>query len=498
MRAADEAAISSGTPALVLMERAGRSVARAAQRVAGGSYGRRAVVVCGKGSNGGDGFVAARYLARAGMSVGCYAVSGAEKAQGAARHHLRQMEMQGIALRPFSSQCLNRCDVVVDALFGTGFRGRAEGEAASAIEAINAAPASVVSVDIPSGVDGATGACEEVSVLASVTVAMGVEKLGTANSAGAVRAGRVEISDIGIPVIEASAFMVEASDAASALPSREQDAHKRSGGSVAVLAGSNDITGAPVLTARGAVRMGAGYVTVGCTSAVKHALATSCPEVLTASVTDEDVLGPRALDSFAEVLDRADAVALGPGLGRGLPQQELVARVLEEVELPVVADADALNALSEDTSVLKRRRAPTILTPHPAELAWLLDSSVPEVSSDRMGAARAAAGELCSVVLLKGFRTIVAHPSGRAVVNPTGGPELATAGTGDVLTGAAAALAAAGLDELSAAWAACFVHGLAGSVAASRLSWSGVLAWDVAESLPEAAQLLHDGTVAVA
>ncbi|MDQ5874362.1 MAG: NAD(P)H-hydrate dehydratase, partial [Actinomycetota bacterium] len=227
------------------------------------------------------------------------------------------------------------------------------------------------------------------------------------------------------------------------------------------------------------------------------ALATSCPEVMTAGITDEGVLGPHALDPFAKVIERADAVALGPGLGLGLPQQELVARVFEEVELPVVADADALNAVAEDTSLLKSRAAPTILTPHPAELARLLDSSVPEVSSDRMGAARAAARELCSVVVLKGFRTIVAHPSGKAVVNPTGGPELATAGTGDVLTGAVTALAAAGLDDLSATWAACFVHGLAGSVAASRLSPSGVLAWDVAESLPEATQLLYHRTAAV-
>jgi hydroxyethylthiazole kinase-like uncharacterized protein yjeF len=193
MRAADDATISSGTPAPVLMERAGRAVARASQRVAGGAYGRRAVVVCGKGSNGGDGYVAARFLQRAGISVSCCAVSGVEPAEGAGRHHLELMEGEGIALRPFMDALLDGCDVVVDALFGTGFRGRAEGEAARVIEAINAAPAPVVSVDIPSGVDGTTGACEGPSVQASVTVAMGAEKLGTANSPGAARAGEVEI-----------------------------------------------------------------------------------------------------------------------------------------------------------------------------------------------------------------------------------------------------------------------------------------------------------------
>ncbi|HEU4488198.1 MAG TPA: NAD(P)H-hydrate dehydratase, partial [Actinomycetota bacterium] len=186
---------------------------------------------------------------------------------------------------------------------------------------------------------------------------------------------------------------------------------------------------------------------------------------------------------------------LGPGLGRGQDQQELVARVLEEVELPVVLDADALNALTEDTTPLKQRTAPSILTPHPAELARLLECSVAEISSDRLEAVRRAARELGAVVLLKGWRTIVAHPNGRATVNPTGGAELATAGTGDVLTGAVAALAAAGLDDMTAAWAACFVHGLAGSIAATVRSSSGIVAWDVAESLPQATKLVQEGGI---
>ena len=492
MRAADEAAISSGTPAVVLMERAGRSVARTARRVAGGAYGRRAAVVCGKGSNGGDGFVAARYLARAGMSVTCMAVLDAQRSKAAAGRHLELMETEGVALRPFSERLLSGSNVVIDAIFGTGFKGRPEGDAAIAIEAINAVPAPVVSVDIPSGVDGASGVSRGVSVQASVTVAMGAEKLGTANSPGAGPAGSVEVADIGIEVSHGAASMVDVGDVASVLPRRRRDAHKRSGGAVAVLAGSNDITGAPVLTVRGAARMGAGYVTAGCTGAVKHALATTCPEALTATVTDAGVLGPHALDAFSGVLEQADVLALGPGLGRGQDQQQLVTRVLDEVELPVVLDADALNAVSEDNTPLRQRSAPSILTPHPAELARLLECSVAEISSDRLEAARRAARELGAVVLLKGWRTIVAHPSGRATVNPTGGAELATAGTGDVLTGAVAALAAAGLDDMSAAWAACFVHGLAGSVAATVRSSSGVVAWDVAESLPQATRLVQE------
>lgn len=238
--------------------------------------------------------------------------------------------------------------------------------------------------------------------------------------------------------------------------------------------------------------MGAGYVTVGGTRAVRGALATTCPEVLSQVVTSGEVLGPEALAEFGSVLERADALAVGPGVGRGGPQSELLDAILSEVEIPVVIDADGLNVLVGRTEWLARRSAVTVLTPHPAELARLLDSSVGRIQSDRLGAARSAATRFRSVVLLKGFRTIVAEPSRRAVVIPTGGPELATAGTGDVLTGAVAALAASGLDAFEAAWAACYVHGLAGAAAATRRGPAGVLAWDVAEALPEAAQLVQE------
>jgi hydroxyethylthiazole kinase-like uncharacterized protein yjeF len=493
MRAADEAAISSGTEASVLMERAGRAVARAVVARAGGRYGRRVAVVCGKGSNGGDGFVAARALRRWGLAVGCWGVEGAAESRGAAGEQLERMKDAGVPLRAFAADGLEDADVIVDALFGTGFHGRAEGEAAVAIDAINAASGAVVSIDVPSGVNGATGAWSGPAVAADTTVALGTEKIGTAVAPGAARAGRVEVVDIGIAVEAGDAFLVEPRDVAATLPRRAPDAHKRSGGSVAVLGGCEEITGAALLTARGAGRMGAGYVTVGGTRAVSRALATTCPEVLSQVVTPGEVLGPEALAEFGLVLERADALAVGPGLGRGDPQSDLLDAILSEVEIPVIIDADGLNVLTGRTELLARRSAVTVLTPHPAELARLLDSSVGRIQCDRLGAARSAATRFRSVVLLKGWRTIVAEPSRRAVVIPTGGPELATAGTGDVLTGAVAALAASGRDAFEAAWAASYVHGLAGAAAAHRRGPGGVLAWDVAEALPEAAQLLQGG-----
>src|SRR5918996_2658205 len=292
MARADEATISAGTPVEVLMERAGRAATRAAIRVVGGRYGKRAVVICGKGHNGGDGFAAARGLAREGLGVSCMSVVDTSEAKGATAEHLRKLTAAGINVDPFDPRRLGFAHVVVDAIFGTGFRGEAEGLPAEAIEATNATGVPVVAVDIPSGVNGVTGAVDGSAVRADVTVAMAAEKLGTALPPGALHAGAVEIADIGIRVTGARTFMAERSDVAAVVPARPKDAHKRTSGAVALLAGARGMTGAAILAARGAVRMGAGYATVGCTAAVDEAVASVLPEVLSRVVTDSDVLGP--------------------------------------------------------------------------------------------------------------------------------------------------------------------------------------------------------------
>lgn len=484
MRAADEATISSGVPSAILMDRAGRAVARAVIREAGGRYGRRAEVVCGRGNNGGDGFVAARELARAGLSVRCLVVGDVAGISGSAGEHLAQAA-KVVEILPWGAE-LGPCEIIVDALFGTGFRGRAEGDAAHAIEAMNEGGAPVVAVDIPSGVSGATGAVEGPAVTADATVVMAAEKLGTAVGAGSSLAGRVEIADIGVAVPESQTGMVERDDVAQCLPRRSADSHKRSHGAVALLGGSAGMSGAVKLAARSVVRMGAGYCTVGATHSVEAALSAVLPEVLSTVVSERDVLGAEALERFAGVIERATALAIGPGLGTGPDQRALMAAVLDRVELPVVIDADGLNVLAGHTDELAARAGPTVLTPHPAELARLLDLSVPEVQADRVRGARSAAERFGCIVVLKGHRSVIAEESGRIAVNPTGGPELASAGTGDVLTGAVAALLAAGLGPFEAAWCAVYVHGVAGAEAARRVGGPGVLAWDVAEALPEA------------
>ena len=492
MAEADERTIAAGTPAEALMERAGRAVAQRAIALAGGRYGKRAAVVCGVGNNGGDGFVVARLLAAAGMGVRCFTVDPPREPRGAAAIALQRLRTAGGTMLPFDPTWLQRADVIVDAIFGTGFRGTAEGDAAKAIGAMNEASSPVLSVDIPSGVEGATGRAEGAAVEARATIVMQAQKVGTAVGRGAALAGDVEVVDIGIGVKGAGAWMAESSDVARRLPRRMVDAHKRSGGSVVSIGGSAGMSGAAILAARAAARAGAGYVTAGVTAAVEPILSGMLPEVLTVTGPG-DALGPSAMQAFAPALERADAVAIGPGLGTGDAQAGLLDALVPAVEVPVVIDADGLNLLAGREAGLKDRAGPTVLTPHPGELGRLSGTGVDEVQCDRLRSARDAAARYDCVVLLKGHRTVVARPDGTVVVVPTGGPELATAGTGDVLTGVVAALLAAGLDPFDAAWSAAYVHGAAGSLASRTLGVNGVVAWDVAEELPAAANTLSRG-----
>lgn len=490
MAAADRHTIDAGTPGHVLMERAGRAVARAVVRVLGGRYGRRVVVVCGKGNNGGDGFVAARVLAREGVSVRVAFVGDPGSVTGDAARHRNAFLAHGGRLTRFEGE-IGAADAIVDAIFGRGFRGAAEGDAARAIEAMEAHDAPVIAIDVPSGVDAGTGALHGPAVRAHTTVVMGALKTGIATGAGAEHAGDVEVVDIGIAVDEADAWETVASDVASVLPRRGPSAHKRSVGSVAILGGSEGMSGAVILTARAAMRSGAGYATIGLTRDIDPIVSTALPEVLTKILTDERSLGRDVWVGFKAVADRADAIAVGPGLGDGDDQGELVAAVLREADRPVVLDADALNVLARDTTPLEARAQPSVLTPHPAELARLLRSETSEIQAARIAAARTAAERFGCAVLLKGYRSLIADPSGAVVVNPTGTSQLATAGTGDVLTGVVAAFLAAGIGPFEAAWAAAYVHGVAGEIAATTHDGHGVVAGDVAEALPQGIALME-------
>jgi ADP-dependent NAD(P)H-hydrate dehydratase / NAD(P)H-hydrate epimerase len=485
MRQADAAAIAAGTPADVLMERAGAAVARAVLRLTSRRYGAQVTVVCGPGNNGGDGYVTARLLRAQGAAVRCVTVASPSELKGAAATAYANFVRAGGVVKPWDPHLITGSDVVVDALFGTGFHGEPRGTARDAITAFEEArnaPRSVsraatgVAVDVPSGAGGSGP-----MVHSDVTVALGAEKLETA-SAGAELAGVVEVADIGIPIASPGACMAEPADLIG-VAHRDPSAHKWTR-SVALVAGSDAMSGAAVLAARAAFRAGAGYVTVVTSAGTAGVVRRSLPEAVVRAAAGSQVLGPEAIALFMDTFDKAGAVAVGPGLGTGDDQRETVLRLLREMEVPVVLDADGLNVVQDDTDALRACRAPLVLTPHAGELARLLGGTSDEIERDRVAAVREASERFGCTVLLKGPRTLICHTGRALMVNPTGGPELATAGTGDVLSGVLAALASGGTDAFIPAWKAAYIHGRAGEIASQHKGPVGIVASDVAEALP--------------
>lgn len=326
-------------------------------------------------------------------------------------------------------------------------------------------------------------------MLADVTVALGAPKVGDVLFPGAAHAGVLEVADIGFPpdLLHSDLTVVEADDVRSWLPVRPHDAHKRSTGVVLVVSGSRRMTGAPRLVAEGALRSGAGLVTVATPEPIMPTVQAGAlePTFLGLPATEEGTISASAWDVIAGELDRFDAVAVGPGLSTNEETAELARRLVLESELPVVCDADAITAFAGRASELTGRRGPGMVTPHEGEFARLFGMPASEVLEDRVGLARKASSETGGVVLLKGPNTLVARPDGSVRVNPTGGPALSTGGAGDVLTGVLAALLARGLDAADAASAGAYLHGLAGELA-GRVTGEGTLAGDIARWVPSA------------
>ncbi len=492
--ALDRESQARGIAVETLMENAGMAVAVAAEALAGGRYGRRAVVVAGKGNNGGDGLVAARHLSRRGLGVAVVLLEPPGDLREPAATNLRRLraECPSVRVRPFSPRSLQRelgrADVVVDAIFGTGFRGIPENDAAEAIRAIEDAAAPVVAVDIPSGVNGETAGIEGVSVRADVTVTFGAAKPGVVLLPGAARAGIVEVVDIGFPdeLIGSELWLLERSDVAEVLPVREPDTHKRATGVVVVVGGSRRMTGAVCLSAEAAYRAGAGLVTVAVPEGILPVVQTRLRETtfLPLPQTADGTIAA-SMAPLERGLEAADAVAIGPGMTTDPETAAYVRTLVRSCPVPLVLDADGLNAFVGHVGELADRRAPAVLTPHAGEFARLAGSTARDVGADRIGNARKLAAETDAVVLLKGSRTVVAAPDGRVLINPTGGPFLATGGTGDVLTGVLAALIARGVEPWRAAGAAAYVHGIAGRLAGGALG-DGADAGDVLDRIPDA------------
>jgi ADP-dependent NAD(P)H-hydrate dehydratase / NAD(P)H-hydrate epimerase len=504
MRRADRRTIDEiGLPGAVLMENAGASVARLVDERFPGA--RRVVVLCGRGNNGGDGFVVARRLGARAEALLLGARGGVE---GDARTHLLACERSGGRVTEVgdagawatASARIAEADVIVDAVLGTGLRSAPTGLAAEAIAAIVGrleAGVPVVAVDLPSGVPSDGGALDWPAARATVTVTFAAPKRGHVLPPACDQSGELVVADIGIPAESLAAagpslFLLEDADAAAAFPLRRRGAHKGDFGHLLVVAGSLGKTGAAVLAAGGALRAGAGLVTIAtpepCLAVVAAARAEAMTEPLPATAGGglDDASLPRLLDLAAE----RDAVVLGPGLGQDPRTRALVRAFVRACPVPMVIDADGLNALAPaggEAGALEalRREAPTVLTPHPGEMARLAGRRTIDVQRERPETAAALARETGAVVVLKGERTLVAEPSGRAAVAATGNPGMATGGTGDVLAGVVGSLLARHGALLSAT-AAVVVHGRAGDLAARERGEEGLTAGDVVEALPAA------------
>lgn len=504
MRRADRRATAElGVSSLILMENAGRGAADAIERVLGPVRGRLVAVVCGKGQNGGDGFVVARHLLGRGSAVEVWLIGSAAQVRGDAGANLEVLrrgslpvtEVTGAAGSPGFEDFrrgLARADLVVDALLGIGLRGPAEGAVAAAIAAVNDAGRPVCALDLPSGLSADGEDLRGPIVDARLTATFGLPKVGLFHGAGARQAGRIELVDLGVPRawLEEGlrVGLVEAEDIAAVLPDRPADAHKGRYGHLLIVAGSLGKTGAAVLTCRGALRSGTGLVTCAVPATQQPVVAAHLAEAMTEPLAETAAhsLSAKALGRLLELAERMDAVAVGPGVGLDPETQATVRELIQAVERPMVVDADALTALSGHLALVRRARGPRLLTPHPGEAARLLQSSVADVQADRIESARRLAGETGAIVALKGAGTLVADPGGEVTVNQTGNPGMATGGTGDVLTGIAGGLLAQGLAPVAALRAAVYLHGLAGDLAATARGEAGLMAGDVADAVPAA------------
>ncbi|HET6947628.1 MAG TPA: NAD(P)H-hydrate dehydratase [bacterium] len=492
-----------GIPVTKLMDSAGRRVAQAARELLR-TYPGPVIVLAGKGSNGGDGLVAARYLAGHGIPVTAILIGSESEYAGEAQRTLREARASGVGVTVPEDpgglrSLLASAALIIDALFGTGFRGPARGLAADLIQAANVSKTPILAVDVPSGLNSDTGHPEGPVIRAAATVTMGLPKVGLLLYPGAELAGTVYVADIGYPpaLTEDAAlqtYVVTGEMVRERIPHRPPDSHKGTFGRTLVVAGSVGYTGAAVLASLGALRVGAGLVTLAVPRTVYPIIAAHVVEAMPTPLDDaHGALAPGAVERILELVESADAVAVGPGLSTA-PGVGAVVESLLRAGKPLVIDADGLNVLAGRAESIREAKGPVVITPHPGELARLLGSSTVEILKDRLRVARSTAQHLRCAVVLKSASTVVATPGGDVCVIRTGNAGMATGGMGDVLTGAVASFIGQGTPPADAAWMGAFLHGLAADLIAEERGMVGMLASEVADHLPLAIARVQAGS----
>ncbi len=501
MRGLDAAAINDyGIPGVVLMENAGRSTVDIIQTHHGPLNGKKFVVVTGPGNNGGDGLVIARYLHQLGAVPRVFMLVPAVKMTGDAALNLSIVEKLPIELRQVTDDlneletALRESEQVIDAIFGTGLRREVSGRFAAVIRLINNSKRLVTAVDIPSGLNSDSGQVMGTGVKAALTVTYGLAKPGQVIYPGAGLVGRLEVVDIGIPpeVVEGAGINLELlrqPEVSALLPERPADSHKGSYGHLLLLAGSRGKTGAAILCAQGALRTGPGLVTMGSPRALNTIYETRLAEAMTFSLSGDDFLTMDDYPAIIQALSGKKAVVLGPGLGQDAATKDVVIKLYNELEIPMLIDADGLNCLKDD--LRPRSGEPwRVLTPHPGEMARLTGMSSRDLQTKRLETALSFARRQGVILILKGAATIIAHPQGMAAINSSGNPGMAAGGMGDVLSGIIGGLLAQGLSAWDAARLGVYIHGRAADRLA-RQAPAGFLASEVADEVPLALKELQ-------
>ncbi len=504
MREIDRVTIEEyGIPGLVLMERAGLAVAR---RITELRQGGKVLVLCGGGNNGGDGIVVARILHNGGYHVKVLLFAAEEVLSADCRHQYDIARRMDIPVEFRAS--LHSSDVhgalVVDALFGTGLSRPVTGQLAGVLSFLNDHDATVVAVDMPSGISSDTGEVLGEAVMADVTVTFGLPKRGHLLYPGAEYTGKLFVEDIGFPreLLESDSLGVETFTPASfgVIPVRRKNAYKGDYGHVFVIAGSRGKTGAAVMTAKSCLRSGAGLVTVGVPSSLIDAFQARVTEEMTLPLPDDGtgMLSPEALDVILDFITRKiDVIAIGPGIGVSEATREIITGLVLRSPVPLVIDADGLNSLQGRVQDLADAKSPLVLTPHPGEMRRLLgqeDLKVTDIERDRIGISLQFAAETGTHLVLKGVPTVTATPEGRAFLNTSGNPGMASAGSGDVLTGVIASLLGQGFSPEQSAILGVYLHGLAGDFAAADKGEASLIASDIIDHLPPAIRSVVDGT----
>jgi NAD(P)H-hydrate epimerase len=500
MRSFDERAVSRhGIAEAILMENAGLAV----HNVLRSQYGARGVayvVACGFGNNGGDGFVVARKLLSAGARVHVLVFGDPTKYAGAAGANWDMLRACGVshAVHPsidVAREAFCSCDVIVDALLGTGLTRDVTGELAACIHAMHEAAKPIVSVDIPSGIDGDTGQVRGVAVRATHTVTFGLPKRGNVLYPGAAYNGRLWVTHISFPpaLVEDPAVTVHL-QAPPPLPPRSPYGHKGSFGDVLVIAGAASYYGAPSFSALAHLRAGGGYARLAAPRSVTAGLGAHASELvlLPQDETREGSISHDCLDALVNLAAGVDFVILGPGVSLHEETQQLIRDLTARIAKPLLIDGDGLTAIARSPALLATRTAPTVVTPHPGEMARLTDMSVRDVVADPITTTQHHARTWNASIVLKGAHSLIAHPNGAAYVNPTGNAGMATAGSGDVLTGTITAMAGLGLGFEDAVRAGVFIHGLAGDLAAEAIGQDGMTARDVLGHLPAAVKAYRE------